>query len=36
MTGAEAASGTDRINDAITQLGLADDDLVINLQGDQP
>ncbi|MBZ4680515.1 MAG: 3-deoxy-manno-octulosonate cytidylyltransferase [Shewanella sp.] len=36
MTGAEAASGTDRINDAITQLGLADDDLVVNLQGDQP
>ncbi|MBT1446045.1 3-deoxy-manno-octulosonate cytidylyltransferase [Shewanella sp. JM162201] len=36
MTGAEAASGTDRIEDAITQLGLADDDLVINLQGDQP
>ncbi|MGS0674298.1 8-amino-3,8-dideoxy-manno-octulosonate cytidylyltransferase KdsB [Shewanella sp. 0m-4] len=36
MTGADAASGTDRIDDAITQLGLADDDLVINLQGDQP
>ncbi|MGM8892204.1 8-amino-3,8-dideoxy-manno-octulosonate cytidylyltransferase KdsB, partial [Psychrobacter sp. 1Y1] len=29
MTGADAASGTDRIDDAITQLGLADDDLVI-------
>ncbi|WP_394205426.1 8-amino-3,8-dideoxy-manno-octulosonate cytidylyltransferase KdsB [Shewanella waksmanii] len=36
MTNPEAASGTDRIEDAITQLGLADDDLVINLQGDQP
>ncbi|GGY91215.1 MAG: 3-deoxy-manno-octulosonate cytidylyltransferase synthetase [Shewanella sp.] len=36
MTDPAAASGTDRINDAITQLGLADDDLVINLQGDQP
>ena len=36
MTDEHAASGTDRINDAITQLGLADDDLVINLQGDQP
>ncbi|NKF50564.1 3-deoxy-manno-octulosonate cytidylyltransferase [Shewanella sp. WXL01] len=36
MTNPEAASGTDRINDAIDQLGLADDDLVINLQGDQP
>ncbi|MBO6228088.1 MAG: 3-deoxy-manno-octulosonate cytidylyltransferase, partial [Shewanella sp.] len=36
MTSPEAASGTDRINDAINQLGLKDDDLVINLQGDQP
>ncbi|MCP3127007.1 8-amino-3,8-dideoxy-manno-octulosonate cytidylyltransferase KdsB [Shewanella sp. KJ2020] len=36
MTSPDAASGTDRINDAITQLGLKDDDLVINLQGDQP
>ncbi|WP_299806387.1 3-deoxy-manno-octulosonate cytidylyltransferase [uncultured Shewanella sp.] len=36
MTGPNAASGTDRIDEAITTLGLADDDLVINLQGDQP
>ncbi|MEZ9820484.1 8-amino-3,8-dideoxy-manno-octulosonate cytidylyltransferase KdsB [Shewanella sp. 10N.286.45.A1] len=36
MTSAEAASGTDRIEDAITQLGLGEDDLVVNLQGDQP
>lgn len=36
MTAAEAASGTDRINDAAQQLGLADNDLIINLQGDQP
>jgi 3-deoxy-manno-octulosonate cytidylyltransferase (CMP-KDO synthetase) len=36
MTSPDAASGTDRINDAIEQLGLSDDDLVINLQGDQP
>ena len=36
MTSAEAASGTDRIEDAITQLGLAEEDLVVNLQGDQP
>lgn len=36
MTSIEAASGTDRIEDAITQLGLAEDDLVVNLQGDQP
>jgi 3-deoxy-manno-octulosonate cytidylyltransferase (CMP-KDO synthetase) len=36
MTDPDAASGTDRINDAIERLGLSDDDLVINLQGDQP
>ncbi|RTR38922.1 3-deoxy-manno-octulosonate cytidylyltransferase [Shewanella canadensis] len=36
MTSPDAASGTDRIEDAITQLGLKDDDLVVNLQGDQP
>ncbi|WP_196138151.1 3-deoxy-manno-octulosonate cytidylyltransferase [Aliikangiella sp. G2MR2-5] len=36
MTGAEAESGTDRIDDASTQLGLVEDDLIINLQGDQP
>ena len=36
MTSPEAASGTDRIEDAITQLGLKDDDLIVNLQGDQP
>lgn len=36
MTKAEVASGTDRIEDAISQLSLDDDDLVINIQGDQP
>lgn len=36
MTASDLASGTDRINDAINQLNLADDDLIINVQGDQP
>lgn len=36
MTDPEAASGTDRIDDAINQLGLNDDDIIINVQGDQP
>jgi 3-deoxy-manno-octulosonate cytidylyltransferase (CMP-KDO synthetase) len=36
MTDPEAASGTDRIDDAIKQLSLNDDDIVINVQGDQP
>ncbi|MEC4724216.1 3-deoxy-manno-octulosonate cytidylyltransferase [Shewanella sp. D64] len=36
MTDPEAASGTDRIDDAIQQLELNDDDIVINVQGDQP
>ncbi|MDO6619276.1 MULTISPECIES: 3-deoxy-manno-octulosonate cytidylyltransferase [unclassified Shewanella] len=36
MTSSDAASGTDRINEAIDILGLDDSDLVINVQGDQP
>ncbi|MFD2095385.1 3-deoxy-manno-octulosonate cytidylyltransferase [Corallincola platygyrae] len=36
MTSAEAASGTDRIDDAADRLGLAKTDLIINVQGDQP
>lgn len=36
MTNPEAVSGTDRIEDAVIQLGLSNDDLIINLQGDQP
>ncbi|MFT4649942.1 MAG: 3-deoxy-manno-octulosonate cytidylyltransferase (CMP-KDO synthetase) [Polaribacter sp.] len=36
MTDPQAASGTDRIEDAVRQLGLNDNDLIVNLQGDQP
>ncbi|BBP42420.1 3-deoxy-manno-octulosonate cytidylyltransferase [Thiosulfativibrio zosterae] len=36
MTPPEAESGTDRIAHAARALGLADDDLIINVQGDQP
>ena len=36
MTPAEAQSGTDRIAAAAEAVGLADEDLIINVQGDQP
>ncbi|MGB0894537.1 MAG: 3-deoxy-manno-octulosonate cytidylyltransferase [Parashewanella sp.] len=36
MTSPDAATGTDRINEAIQTLGLPDDEIIINLQGDQP
>ncbi|MCL1079542.1 3-deoxy-manno-octulosonate cytidylyltransferase [Parashewanella spongiae] len=36
MTSSDAATGTDRINEAIKSLGLPDDEIIINLQGDQP
>ncbi|MBE8168746.1 MAG: 3-deoxy-manno-octulosonate cytidylyltransferase [Shewanella sp.] len=36
MTSSDAATGTDRINEAINSLGLPDDEIIINLQGDQP
>ncbi len=36
MTAATHASGTDRIAEAIGRLGLAEDDIVVNLQGDEP
>ena len=36
MTRAEHASGTERIAEAAAQLGLADEAIVVNVQGDEP
>jgi 3-deoxy-manno-octulosonate cytidylyltransferase (CMP-KDO synthetase) len=36
MTAAEHHSGTDRINEAARKTGVADEDVVVNIQGDQP
>lgn len=36
MTGAEHASGTDRLAECARQLGWADQQIVVNLQGDEP
>ncbi len=36
MTRADHASGTDRLAEAAAKLGLADDAIVVNLQGDEP
>jgi 3-deoxy-manno-octulosonate cytidylyltransferase (CMP-KDO synthetase) len=36
MTSPQHASGTDRIAEAAQKLGLAPDDLIVNIQGDQP
>ncbi len=36
MTGKGHCSGTDRITEAAKNIGLGDEDLIINIQGDQP
>lgn len=36
MTSADHTSGTDRLQEVVTQLGLADDEIVVNVQGDEP
>lgn len=36
MTSAEHRSGTDRLAEVATTLGFADDDIIVNLQGDEP
>jgi len=36
MTRADHASGTDRLAEAVAQLGLDDDEIVVNVQGDEP
>ena len=36
MTSVDHQSGTDRLQEVVTMLGLADDEIVVNVQGDEP
>ena len=36
MTSADHPSGTDRLQEVVTKLGLADHEIVVNVQGDEP
>ena len=36
LTSTSHNSGTDRINEAVLKMGLKDDEIIINLQGDEP
>jgi 3-deoxy-manno-octulosonate cytidylyltransferase (CMP-KDO synthetase) len=36
MTSVEHTSGTDRLHEVVASLGLADDEIVVNVQGDEP
>lgn len=36
MTSEQHESGTDRLQEVVAKLGLADDDIVVNVQGDEP
>jgi 3-deoxy-manno-octulosonate cytidylyltransferase (CMP-KDO synthetase) len=36
MTSANHTSGTDRLQEVVASLGLADDEIVVNVQGDEP